>query len=162
MTKEQKTEKKEETIRVLKITNPLYLGNLGPRIQNYVKKLDILGITYETMYSYFVDTIQRWGNIREFWVAYKNNEPAGFAHWFVLGPPHIGKTMMDEFHSWSKDIKIAEKLLDEWEAFGAKHNCPLYETSVINKTILRYAKMRAQKRNYKLIESERTHFVMRR
>lgn len=149
-------------VEIVKITNPLYLGVLAPRIQTYSKGLDIQGITYETLYNYFLETIQRWGEVRELYVAYKDKQPVGFAHFFVMGLPHFGKVSMDEFTVWVKDRSVADGFIEKWIDFGVRHNCPLYETSVINKAILRYSKLKCEKFGYELTETDRKNFVMRR
>jgi hypothetical protein len=39
-------------LKLQKITNPLYLGNIAPNILKFVEKVQPVGITYETLYSY--------------------------------------------------------------------------------------------------------------
>lgn len=160
--KDQVVVEEEPKVEIVKITNPLYLGVLAPRIQAYSKKLNIQGITYETLYSYFVETVQKWGEIRELWVAYKDNQPVGFAHFFVMGLPHFAKVNMDEFHIWVNDKEVADGFIEKWIEFGKRHNCPLYETSVVNKAVVRYSKLKCEAFGYELTETDRKHFVMRR
>ena len=153
----------EPEFKAVLITNPLYIGKLGPRLQAYAKKLNVPGVTYETIYGFLVETVQRFANIRELWVVYdQQGEPQAFAHFSVAGLPRIGTVNMDEFYSWVKDIVVTEHLLSAWIDFGKRHNCPLYMATTANQAVIRYARTRGAKRGYKIIEDNRTTFTLRK
>jgi hypothetical protein len=70
-------------MKATKITNPLWLGSIAPVIQKVTEKINIPTMTYETLYSFFVQTVQYGGDTVEFWVVQDGNETVAFALWSV-------------------------------------------------------------------------------
>ena len=137
-----------------KITNPLWLGVIAPNINDFVKKVTLEGITYESLYSYFAATIQFGGESAEFWVAMKDGKPVAFAHWYVMGLPHIGKTMCDYAYSWSKNKEDMTSLIKEWINFGLRKKAPIYSGIVVNESFYRVWRKHANKLNLSLEKKE--------
>ena len=86
-------------MKTLKITSPLYVGEIAPLILKFYNRVSsggtYKGITYESLYASFAQIVQFGGNTSELWVTFDGDEPVAFATWRVLGLPHIGKTYCD-------------------------------------------------------------------
>lgn len=149
-------------MKALKITNPLWLGQLGPKIESFVKKIKVAGITYESLYAYFVQSIQYGGEMSEFWVVFDNGQPVAFAHWLVRGLPHIGKVYCDFIYSWTKQKEPASLLLDEFINFGKKHRAPIYEGDATSEVTFRVFRKIAHTKGYDLEKSNHVNFVGRK
>lgn len=149
--------------KILKITNPLYLGLFGPKIKEFFDKLNIKGMTYESLYTYFANNIQFGGEVAEFRVIFDDEEiPVGFAHWFVRGLPYIGTTFMDFIYVWGKPSGPADLLIDEWIKFGRKHNCIYYEGCAISSATRRIFGRYAEKNGFLVEDSGLINFKARK
>ena len=58
----------EGEFKAVKISNPNWLGSLGPQINSFYEKVQTPTITYETLYTYFLRSVQYGGERAEFWV----------------------------------------------------------------------------------------------
>ena len=152
---------KAVVFKMIKISNPKWLGILGPQIQTFCDKLNLDTITYETLYTYFVRTVQHGGDNIEFWVVLKDNEPIAFAHWFVNGLPHYGAVSCDYIHSWNRMREPIELLLDKFIEFGKKHHAPIYTGTATNEAVFRVFRKAALKIGYKLEKTPWIDFMGR-
>ena len=141
-------------LKLQKITNPLYLGNIAPNILKFVEKVQPAGVTYETLYSYFANSIQFGGDRSEFWVAFDDDKPVAFAHWLVMGLPHVGKVCCDYMMSWNRRREPVEHLLDKFLEFGVNNRSPLYEGYLANESIFRVFRKAMHKKGVKAEKTE--------
>jgi len=148
--------------KAIKITNPLYLGQIGPMIDKFNKIIKIEGITYESLYSYFAQNIQFGGDKVEFWVVYEGDNPVGFGSWFVRGLPYIGRVCCDFLYSSNRKREPVELLVDEFEKFGLKHRAPLYEAYAISEELFRVHKLAATRKGYEVTRLKTVNFVGRK
>lgn len=149
-------------MKALKITNPLWLGSIGPHINDFTKEVPVPGITYESLYSYFANSIQFGRDMAEFWVVIDGEVPVAFAHWFVRGLPAIGKVFCDWVYSWTKDSNVLSLLLDEYEKFGMRHHAVLFEGEAINDVVFRAFRKACNKKGYELTTNSRINFIARK
>lgn len=163
-------------MEAIKITNPQWLGYIAPRIAEFAAKLNVAGISYETLYTYFVNSVQhslkveiqnkddggpKLEDMSEFWVVLEEDgTPVGFAHWYVRGLPHVGKVMCDSIYSWGKNREIFRKLLDEFEDFGRRHRATIYECDALNDAVVRLYNSAAKSKGYNLKVTSLRHCVM--
>ena len=145
-----------------KITNPLYLGQIGPLIDKFNKKIKVVGITYESLYTYFSQNVQFGSDRAEFWVVYEKDKPVGFASWFVRGLPHTGKVCCDFLCSSNRKREPVELLVDEFEKFGLRHRAPLYEAYAINEELFRVHRLAATRKGYEVTRMKTVNFVGRK
>jgi hypothetical protein len=155
-------EEKEAQLEIIKITNPNWLGVLGPQIKTFADKLNMPTITYETLYTYFLRTVQHGGQSAEFWVVMKGTEALAFAHWFVCDLPHRGVVFADYVHSWNRMRQPVVMLLDKFIEFGKKKHAPIYKGTALNETIFRVFRRAASKRGYVLHRTELVDFMGRK
>ena len=137
----------------------MWLGYLAKQIDAFANKIASPTMTYETLYSYFVKTVQYGGDVAEFWVVRQGMDPLAFAHWFVPGLPHRGVVFCDFITSWNRKREPVKLLLDEFIAFGKKNRCPIYRGTAINEAIYRVFRKAADRRGYSLIRSEYVDFL---
>lgn len=141
-------------MKIQKITEPKWLGILGPKINEYTKFLKEQQVTYESLFSYLAVSIQtaRMENDKpdrsEFWVCFNDGKPRAFAHWFVRPLPHIGKVYMDGIYSWAKTPRAVSLLIDEYLEFGKRHRCSTYEADCINEKIFKIFTKYADEKGY--------------
>jgi len=150
-------------MKTIKINNPLYIGRLGEYIQKYVKRISPVGITYESLYTYFARIAQFGGNLSEFWIVMDEEDtPTGFASWSVLDLPHISTALFDHFYTWSKDKKTANALLEEYVNFMKIHNCKYFKALPRNDGMIRYIEKIAPKFNIEILSVQNGSMVGRR
>jgi len=152
----------ENELKIVKITNPNWLGVIGPQIKAFAEKINLPTLTYETLYTYFVNSIQFGGENSEFWVVMKDEEVLAFAHWFVCGLPHRGVVFCDFVHSWNRMREPVQMLLDEFIEFGKKKRCPYYKGTAVNEPVFRVFRKAASKRGYELNKTELIDFIGRK
>lgn len=148
-------------LTLVKISNPNWLGILAPQIKVFCEKIDLPTITYETLYTYFLRTIQHGGKAIEFWVVLRDNEPVAFGHWFVAGLPHRGVVSCDYIHSWNRMREPIQLLLDKFIEFGKTNHAPIYTGTATNETVFRVFRKAALKIGYKLEKTKLVDFMGR-
>jgi len=149
-------------MKAIKITNPLWLRYIAPRVEKFIKLVNAEGISYEYLITYFQQTAQYGGSRAEFWVAINDNKPLAFAHWYVCGLPNIGKVNCDYIYSWVKDRRPAEILVKEFIEFGKRNNCPLYEGYSVRESVFRAERKILSKIGYDIKRMETIHFIGRK
>ncbi len=141
-------------MKIQKITEPKWLGMIGPKINEYVKHLKEQQISYEALFSYLSVSITAGRreppapDVSEFWVAFNEGKPRAFAHWFVRPLPHIGKVYIDGIYSWAKTPRAVSLLIDEYLEFGKRHRCSTYEADCINEKIFKIFTKYADEKGY--------------
>lgn len=155
-------------ITVQKITNVKYLTILAPHIQKFHNKVKVKGVEYESLVTYFMNTVQHGASnlvngvardLFEFWVVFEDRQPIAFAHMLLRGLPHIGKVYMDFIYSWTKNPEAVRALMEAFRKFGLDHRAVYYEGDAINKTVLRLFKKVAGEFNHYVEESDHINFI---
>lgn len=147
-------------VKAIKITNPLFVGQLGPHIQSFVERIAPIGVTYETMYSYLAQIAQFGGENAELWLAQNEVDPLAFATWHVRQLPHVGKVCLDYTYNWSKKTEAMIPLLEEFKQFGIKHRAPLHEIDTRNKTLVELIRRYSDERGYEILEDGKLNRIM--
>lgn len=147
--------------KLIKISQPEWLGYLAPQIKTFAEKLDLSTITYETLYTYFLRTIQHGGDNIEFWVVFKEDQPIAFAHWYVNGLPQRGAVSCDYIHSWNRMREPIKLLLDKFIEFGKNHHAPIYTGTATNEAVFRVFRKAALKIGYKIEKTSLIDFMGR-
>jgi hypothetical protein len=163
-------ENEQIDIKLVKVKNPLFVGEIAGSIKDFNDRIAIPTITYETLYSYFCNTVQYGGDHAEFWIAYTDTienglpkfTPLAFAHWYVKGLPHMGVVYCDFIYSWNRMREPVSLLIDEFLKFGTKMNAPYYEGEAINETVFRVFRKSAYKKCLELNKTNLTNFIGRR
>ena len=162
MDEEKKELPRKLDFEVLKVTNPLFLGSLGEGIQRLANIINIQTITYETLYTYFLNTIQNGGDFNEFWIAMNDNLIYAYAHWFVRGLPHRGVVCCDFIHACRNRKDATNSLAEEFFNFGVKHRCPIYEGQATNEKTYRVFRKLASLRGFEFKKVEMINFMGKR
>jgi len=149
-------------LKIAKITNPNWLGVLGPQIKVFADKINLPTMTYETLYTYFLRTIQHQGDVAQFWVVMKGEEVLAFAHWYVCDLPHRGVVFCDFLHSWNRLREPVVMLFDKFFEFGVSKHAPIYKGTAVNETVFRVFRKAASKRGYVLHRTELVDFLGRK
>lgn len=143
-------EKREGELKVKLITNPLYVGNLAMYLMNFVDKVPAMGVSYESLKAYFEMSVQNGQGRSEFWVAFYDDQPTAFAHWYVMSLPNIGKVCCDYIMSWNRKKGPIEKLVEKFIEFGIKKRSPIYSGFTANEAIFRVFRKAAHSHGIKL------------
>jgi hypothetical protein len=149
-------------VTVLKITNPLYVGEVAKLIADYALKLGSPTITYETLYAYFCATVQFGGDKAEFTVAFLDQEPIAFAHWFVKGLPYRGVVCCDHIASWNRMADPVSRLIEQFVTFAQKHNAPYCEGEVPNESLYKVIKKAASRAGCTIDHTGKVYFLGRK
>jgi len=153
----------ENRVKLIQITNPHSVGVLGPQINKLTKQVNLPTITYESLYTYFTNSVQFGRGVSEFWVACnQENEPLAFAHWMVRGSPHMGLAYLDFIYSWNRMREPVDLLLNEFIQFGQKNNCIYFKGDVINEAVFRVFRKAASKRGFQLNKTSTINFLGRK
>ena len=122
-------------MEAIKITNPNWLPAIAPRISDYNKIIDVPGMTYEGLYSYFAQSIQFSGGATEFWVVFDEGEPVAFSHWMTRGLPFSGKAYFDHLYKWSKSKKPIGLLVEKFGDFYKRMKCTMADANPVNEQV---------------------------
>lgn len=160
-------------MKAIKITNPLWIGQIGHRIKEFVDKIpedQTAGVTYETLYSYYVQSVQR-GFIQnkqngvessELWVVFDDDGSAlAFAHWYLRDLPYVGCVCMDSVYSWSKSRVPFQLLVTEFDNFSSKQRATVCEISTYDR-FAKYIEKIVTKKGYSFNRTGIINCVMRR
>jgi len=124
-------------MKVIKITNALWLSQIAPKINDFNKKLKVPGLTYEGLLTYYQQSVQFGGEMLEFWVVFDGVAPVAFAHWMAKAIPYTGTVYLDAIYNWTKQSEPVKLLAKEFHDFGVNRNALIYEANVINDRIFR-------------------------
>lgn len=149
-------------MKAIKANNPLYIGQLAKRIQEYHRRIAIPGITYETLYSYFTGVIQHGREAAEFWMVLDDADPLGFAVFTVMPIPYIGTVHFDHIYVWGKEKGTSGLLVDEFVKFSERHNAVLGDITARNKATYRLFKRMVEKKGFAVVDNESVNFIARR
>lgn len=151
-------------MQTVKVNNPLYLGRIAQRIQEYYRRINPVGITYETLYAYLCNIVQYGQQAMEFYIALDDeSQPVGFAVFTIMPLPYVGMVHFDHIYTWGKHSGVTNALVDEAERFADKHNARLMDLTFANPAVTRLFKRLIQKRgNLTVIETERENFIVRK
>lgn len=154
-------------MKAQKITNVFWLGQIAPFISEFLKKVPMLGIQYEGLYTYLANTIQN-GDIAkqqgirdrmEFWVVFEDEKPIACAHWFVKGLPFFGTVHCDVLYSWQRKSEPAGMLMDEFKKFGEDHRAQFWEADATNQAVFKVLKKACVQRGMEVQESGQVNFM---
>jgi hypothetical protein len=151
----------------VRITDPLWVGNLGEHFVKFVKKIGTLGISSASFHSYLTRSVQFGGNAMELWVVFESDEhgtpdfsrPLAFAHWLVRDLPHVGKTYCDFIHNWSRKGEAVALLIEKWIEFADKFNARLFEGESTNKRLFQHFRKLANANGFVMEATQRTNFI---
>ena len=149
--------------KLVQVRNPHYLGEIAPFINNFVEKIQPYGITYQSLWTYFSQSVQLGGDRTEFWVVLnESDEPVAFAHWFVMALPHVGKVCCDYIYSWNRMSEPVSMLMDKFIEFGKRNNSPMYEGHAANDVLYRVWRKAAYKKKMGIKPTGIVNFVGRK
>ena len=148
-------------LKAIKITDPTWIGAIGPEIQKFCERVNIEGLDYRALYSYFVESIGR-GYIQkmtygaeaeEFHVVFEEKKPIAFAHWYKRSIPFVGVVSCDYIYSWGFNKQAVKMLLDELVQFSLKHRSPIIQCDFINTRVFNHFKKLGNKLGYTIKET---------
>ena len=123
-------------MKAVKVNNPSWLPVIAPRIAEYAKIIASPGVTYETLYAYFAQSVQFGKDLSEFWVVFdENDEAVAFASWMVLSVPYTGKAYFDHIYKWSKSKKPVRVLIEKFTEFCTRNRCTLAAAELANEKV---------------------------
>lgn len=152
--------------KVIKITNPLFVGEIAPLIQNFfarvTKNNQWHGISYETIYTYLTNIVQFGGETNELWVAFLDSKPIAFAAFRLCLVPHFGKVSCDYLFKTVKEHEPATLLGKEFIKFGEKHKAPYYVFEAIDESQAKLFKKRLRDVGVEMKETSIIHLIGRK
>lgn len=149
-------------IKLVQITNPMWLGQIGPQIAEMVKRIAIDGLQYETMFSYFQASVASGGNATQFYLALVDGEPGAFGHWHLRSLPYIAHVYLDYLWNWSKVTEATEKLVEQCFEFAKANRCNFISTNTFSRSYYRAFNRMMKRMGCKTIENEQVHITARR
>lgn len=144
---------------IYKINNPVFLQAIAPQIQTYAGLCNVPGMPYESLYTYFSNTIQFGGNLMEFWAAFNGHLPVAFAHWMVKGSPHVSKVYFDGIYNWAGDEEDTLELIMAFLQFGRVHKAQFYEADALDETVYRLFRRKAESLGMELKPQKHINFI---
>ena len=143
-------------MKAVKVTDPRWIGIIGPEIKSYVKKINAGNVTYEGMFVYFQRAVQFGGDKTELWVVMDDDKPVAFGHWFVRDVPCNGTVYFDQIYSWTRSIEPVDLLIQAFKRFAVRSNATIYEFDLVNNKVAEAIESRCKKNN---IHCQRTSRV---
>ena len=148
-------------MRVVKITNPLYVAAIAPLVQKFVEKLDIPNLNFYSLMAAFQGTAQFGGEGSELWVAVDDKEePQGFAKWQVMDMPFVGTVHWSYVYATQKGVNPL--FVDEFIKFAEKHRAPYMMAEVINDKVAKVFTKIAEEKQLTMVHSGQIRLVCRR
>ena len=133
-------------MKAVKVTDPRWIGIIGPEIKAYVKKIGASNVTYEGMFVYFQRAVQFGGDKTELWVVMNDEEkPVAFAHWFVRDVPCNGTVYFDQLYSWTRAIEPVDILINEFVKFAERSRATIFEFDLVNEKVASVIESRCAK-----------------
>lgn len=153
-------------MKVQKITNPLYVGEIAELIMKFYKRASetaglYQGMTYESIYTYLARVVQMGSDKAELWVSYDEDKPVGFASWRVMDLPHIGKVYCECMYNDTRNQKSVIGLYEQFVEFGRKHRAPIYQFDAIHEKIGERASHVFSKLGVNFIDSGAKNYIGR-
>lgn len=144
MSEEQKQDDPE--IKIIKVLDPRWIGYLAEPIKQYVEKVNIPTIRYETLYTYFVNAVQMGGTTNELWIAHiaDDYKPVAFVNWYVKGLPHIGAAEIGHVYSWNRARVPVKMFLDQFLKFAYENRCSVCTGDIISEAVWKVFKRSAE------------------
>ena len=149
-------------MKAIKITNPVWLGEIAPKINDYADKLKIHGLDYTSMYSYFRNVVQLGGEMAQFWVVMDNGKPVAFANWSVRPLPYMASASLENIYKWVKNSEPVELLMKEYLNFALGKRCVNYYARCNNKYIAKLLSNICKDSNHTFIDTGAMECVMRK
>ena len=149
-------------IKLLKITNPMWMQALAPRVVSYCEKINSPNLTYESMMTYLTHVVQFGGDMSEFWVAFKDDAPVGFCLWCTMGMPYIGTVHCDQLHIWDKDPEISREFLKQLLKYAESKRAPFIHGLMVNSKVADHFTEMGPELGIQPIISERVELYGRR
>ena len=122
-------------IKLHRITSPNWLLEIAPRIKDFHDRTKEPGKHYETLATFYANSIQFGGDTSEFTVAVEDGQPIAYAHWCVLGIPFVGTVLFESLHNWSKKREPVDLLIKEFINFGKKKRATVYRYEAYNQKV---------------------------
>ena len=151
-----------KNIKLIKVNQPLYIGELAPDIQRYYKRINIPGMTYESLYTYFVSVVQYGKETSEFWIAQLDGETKAFATWNIVPIPYVGTVECTHIHSWARNRGVVKAFAEEYENFGKRNRCSFFKMTVVNPKVYTIFKDIAEEMGYEIIQDDCIRFIARK
>lgn len=152
-------------MKLQKITNPLWLPAIAPKVDEFAREINSPAVSYQSLFMYFQQAVQYGQNMptqNEFWVVVDdNNEPQAFAHWYVCGLPQAGMVFCDFVYSWIKDRKPIELIMQEFIKFGKRNRCTLYDGMALDEKRYRLFRRLFAKYNMNVERKDYVNFIGR-
>lgn len=149
-------------MKATKITRPMYIGNIGPQIANYCKKVDIPNMAYETLYQHMTNMVQFGGDLAEVWVVFNEDKPVCFATWVVESNPVISTAFWDHIYKWTPDSEPVLLLGDEFLKFAKRNRCEFLRCRPVNTKVAGLFKKYAADKGVSVEEKTETILFARR
>lgn len=149
-------------MKAIKITNPVWLGEIAPKINDYADKVKIYGIDYTSMYSYLRNVVQFGGVMSELWVVMDSGKPVAFANWSVRPLPYVATAGLDNIYKWVKNTEPVELLMKEYINFALGKRCVNYYARCNNKYIVKLLDNYCANNGYTLAETGAAECVMQK
>ena len=157
-------------METLKITNPEYVGLLAEPIQKFVEKVKVPGIRYETLFTYFVESIRNGmiqkqvhgSELEEFWVVMDDKQPIAFGHWFKRGIPYTATIEVDYVFSWGNKKEAFRLLLKEMDGFAKRHRSPQIVGNAINTIVFNHLVKVGKETGYDVVNTQSINFAARK
>ncbi len=146
-------------MKAIKITNPIWLGDIAPKINDYAEKIKIHGIDYISIMSYLRQVVQFGGKNAELWVVMDAGNPVAFANWSVRPLPYVSTAMLENIYKWVKNNEPAELFMKEFINFGLTHRCQTFYGRCNNKYIKKL--LEKYTNGYTLIDTGAIECVMK-
>ena len=149
-------------MKAIKVTNPIWLGEIAPRINDYSNKIKIRGIDYESMYSYLRNVVQFGGDMAELFVVLDTAKPVAFANWSIRPLPYVASAGIENIYKWVKNTEPVELLIKEYINFGLKKRCVNYYARCNNKYISKLLNNYCEDYGYTFTDTGAIECVMRK
>jgi len=109
-------------VKLVKINNAMFIANIAPMVQEFVKRIDLPNVSYEGMVYVLQTRAQYGGNASEVWIAHEDEGYLGWASWHVCEAPLVATVYMDYIYSKSNRRDVALLFAKQFMQFADERN----------------------------------------
>ena len=109
-------------VKLTKINNPMFIANIGPMVQEFVKRIEVPNVSYEAMVYLLQNRVQFGGDAAEVWLAQNETDYLGWAAWRLCDAPLVSTVYMDYIYTKGNRKDVSTMFAKEFTKFAEKNN----------------------------------------
>ncbi|RKZ04917.1 hypothetical protein DRQ25_16815 [Candidatus Fermentibacteria bacterium] len=146
-------------MKILRITEPRYLGVVAPLVNEYSKKA---GLQYESLWTFFCNVVQNGRRMACFTMVFDEGKAVAFAQYEIEQLPYIGTITLKHIYNSSDTAEPTKLLCAEIANFGLEHRCTQIVSHSPNRKVQNHFATIFKEQGYNLEPVKRFHWIVKK